>query len=285
MKQLQQLSKKGWQFVILTLLLSCIPYFFIVSEGDTGSNWTMLLMWMPALAGIIMRISYKEGLLKGMSWNPIKHFKWILIAAFVPLVIDITSILLTLLVDAGEVKGDFLTIEDGQITLRGIAMVLGAGAQPWYMLVPNFLMSYFIGAIMYSIAFAFGEEYGWRGYLQKEWASSNDKIFPFIVIGAIWGWWHLPGILLGHNYPDYPFLGGLILMPVLTLLFSIVFGFSFNKIKVIWIPVVFHGALNISSEVSNAALVEASINKPINDFIWTGLWAIAAFVIWKKYKT
>lgn len=284
MNRLQQLSKKGWQFVILTILLSSIPYFFIVSEGDPGSNWSMFLMWMPGLAGIIMRLSYKEGLFKGMSWNPIKHFKWILIAAFVPLLIDITSILLTVLAGAGDIKYDFLTIENGQITLRGIAMILGGGAQPWYMFIPNFLISYFIGALLYSLTFALGEEYGWRGYLQKEWASSNNKIFPFIVIGAIWGWWHLPGILLGHNYPDYPILGGLLLMPILTFLFSIVFGFTFNNTKVIWVAVVFHGALNISSEVSNTALIEESINKPMNDFIWTGLWAVAAFVIWKKYK-
>ena len=82
MKKLNQLSKKGWQFVALTILLSSIPYYFIISDGDTSSNWTMFLMWMPALAGIIMRLSYKEGLFKGMSWNPIKHFKWILIAAY-----------------------------------------------------------------------------------------------------------------------------------------------------------------------------------------------------------
>ena len=185
---------------------------------------------------------------------------------------------------AGELKADFITIVEGQITLRGVAMILGASAQPWYVLVPNFLLSYFIGALLYSLTFALGEEYGWRGYLQKEWASSNSELFGFVAIGAIWGWWHLPSILLGHNYPDYPILGGFILMPILTFLFSIVFGFAFNKTRVIWIPVVFHGALNISSEISNAGLIEESINKPINDFIWTSLWAAAAFVFWRKYR-
>jgi uncharacterized protein len=280
---LKQLSKKGWQFVMLTVLLSTIPYFFIINEGDAGSSWTMLLMWMPALAGIIMRLSYKEGLFKGINWNPLKNFHWLLLAAFVPFVIEILTILLSVQTGAAALKEEFISFENGLISLKGMALLFGTSSQPWYVFVPNYLLSYFVGTLFYSLAFAFGEEYGWRGYLQKEWATSN-KLFPFLVIGVIWGWWHLPGILLGHNYPDYPILGGLLLMPMVTILFSIVFGLAYNKARVIWIPVVFHGAVNISAEISNVGLIEASINKPMNDFIWTGLWAVAALVFWWKRK-
>lgn len=283
MNRLQQLSKKGWQFVILTILLSCIPYFFIISEEDPGSNWTMLLMWMPALAGIIMRLSYKEGLFKRMSWNPLKHFKWILIAAFVPFTIELITIVLSVATGAASIKEDFISIESGNVAIKGMALLFGASSQPWYVFIPNYLLSYFVGALFYSLAFALGEEYGWRGYLHKEWATSY-KLFPLLVIGVIWGWWHLPSVLLGHNYPDYPILGGLLLMPMVTILFSIVFGLGYNKTHVIWIPVVFHGAVNISAEISNVGLIEASINKPINDFIWTGLWAVAALIFWRKVR-
>ncbi|HNP17146.1 MAG TPA: CPBP family intramembrane metalloprotease [Fulvivirga sp.] len=282
-KSIKKLSKKGWQFVMLTVLLSSIPYFFIISEGNAGSDWTMLLMWMPALAGIIMRLSYKEGLFKGINWNPITHYKWILIAAFIPFTIEILSMALSVASGAALLKEGFITVHDGNISIKGMALLFGAASQPWYGFIPNFLLSYFVGALMYSLVFALGEEYGWRGYLQKEWVSSN-KLFPFIVIGAIWGWWHLPSILLGHNYPDYPILGGFILMPILTTLFSVVFGLTYSKTKVIWVPVMFHGALNISTEISNAGLIEASINKPLNDFIWSGLWMVAAIVFWKNRK-
>ena len=280
MNQLKQLSKKGWQFVALTLALSILPYIFIISEGDAGSNWTLLLMWVPGVAAIVMRIFYREGLFSGLSWNPIKGWQWILLAAFIPLIIEILTISLSVVSGAAVLQEGFISIENEGISLQGIAMIFGAAAQPWYAFVPNFILSFFVGVLFYSLAFALGEELGWRGYLQKEWAPANS-LFAFLAIGIIWGWWHLPGILLGHNYPDYPILGGLILMPIVTILFSIAFGVAFNKQRVIWVPVIFHGSVNISAELSNVGLVESSINQPVNDCIWTGLWLLATVVIWQ----
>ncbi len=281
MNRLKQLSKKGWQFVGMTIILSCIPYFFIIREGDTGSDWTLFLMWMPGLAGIIMRLIYKEGLFSGLVWNPLKGPTLILLAAFIPFFIEILTIGISVGLGAAEFKEGFFTIEKGEIAIKGIALLLGASSQAWYIFLPNFLLSYFTGVLLYSTIFALGEELGWRGYLHKEWAQGHT-LLPFLVIGGIWGWWHLPGILLGHNYPDYPLLGGFILMPLVTILFSVVFGVSFNQKRVIWIPVVFHGAVNISAEISSAGLLEASINRPVNDFIWTGLWGLTALAVWKN---
>lgn len=280
MNQLKQLSKKGWQFVGLTLALSSIPYFFIIREGDTGSNWTLLLMWMPGLAAIALRLFHREGLFSQLTWNPLKGWKWLLLAAFIPFAIEIATIVLTLGAGAARLKEGFLTIEQGEIAVQGIAMLFGTAAQPWYAFVPHFVLSYLVGVLFYSLFFALGEELGWRGYLQKEWAPGNS-LFAFLVIGVVWGWWHLPGILLGHNYPDYPLLGGLLLMPFVTILFSIAFGVAFNKKCLIWVPVIFHGAVNISAEISNVGLEETSINHAVNDFIWTGLWVLAALLIWK----
>lgn len=282
MNRLKQLSNKGWQFVGLTVALSVIPYFFIISEGGTGSNWTLLLMWMPGIAAIILRILHKEGLFSQLVWNPLKGWKWILLAAFIPFAIEIITILLSVGSGAATLKEDFITIENGKIAIKGIAMLFGASAQPWYAFLPNFILSYFVGMLFYSLFLALGEELGWRGYLQKEWTPSNS-LFNFVVIGVIWGWWHLPGILLGHNYPDYPILGGFVLMPIVTILFSIAFGVTFNKKRVIWVPVIFHGAVNISAEISNAGLIEASLNRPVVDFIWTGLWVLTTLVIWKTH--
>jgi membrane protease YdiL (CAAX protease family) len=283
MNKLKQLSNKGWQFVGLTVVLSAIPYFFIISGGDTGSSWTLFLMWMPGLAAIILRLIHKEGLFSNLVWNPLKGWKWILLAAFIPFVIEILTIVLSVLTGAAQLQEGFITMEDGQVALKGMAILSGASAQPWYVFIPNFILSYFVGMLLYSLFIAFGEELGWRGYLQKEWASTNS-LFGFLMIGVIWGWWHLPGILLGHNYPDYPILGGIVLMPMVTILFSIAFGVAFNKQRVIWVPVIFHGAVNISAEISNVGLVEETMNRPLNDVIWTGLWIVAAIAVWVKRR-
>ena len=168
MIKLNQLSKKGWQFVALTSTLSAIPYFFIIREGDPGSNWALLLMWTPGIAAIIMRLLHKDVLFSGLVWNPFKAWKWILWAAFIPFSIEILSIAISVLLGAAELKEGFLTIENGQIAIKGIAMVFGASAQPWFLFLPNFILSFFVGTLFYSLVFALGEELGWRGYLQKQ---------------------------------------------------------------------------------------------------------------------
>ncbi|ADR21095.1 peptidase [Marivirga tractuosa] len=280
---MKNLNNKGWQFVGLTILLSAIPYFFIISERNVDSSWTLLLMWMPALAGIIMRLVTREGLFKGLNWNPLRDWKLVLLAIFLPFTIEIISLLAILSLNAAELKGGFLLIEDGNITIRGTALLLGADFQPWFVFIPNYLLSYTVGVLFYSLMFAFGEEYGWRGYLQKQWAPNNKKLVGFIAIGTIWGLWHLPGILLGHNFPDYPILGGLILMPITCIGFSLVFGTTFNKNYVIWVPAILHGAVNISSEITSIALVENSIMNTLYDTIWLGLWVLTAIGFYWKY--
>lgn len=277
------LSKKGWQFITLVIILSIFPYYFIFKTGNSDSPWTMALMWTPAIAAILMRIIHKEGLFKGLVWNPLKDFKWLFIASFIPLLIEIASLTITVQFGAAELKSDFISLVDGNVSIKGVSLLFGAASQPWYLFILNYLLSFFVGTLLYSLFFAFGEEYGWRGYLQKEWAEKNN-LKGFIAIGIVWGLWHSPAILQGHNYPEYPILGAVILMPLLCTQFSIVFGLAFSRRQVIWIAVIFHGALNISSDVSNSALIQDTINRPANDMIWTALWFITAVILWTKLK-
>lgn len=283
---MEKLSKNGWLYVGLTYLLSAIPYYFIISNNETsefGGDWILPLMWIPALAAIIYRLVRKESIFKNIGWNPFKNFKWLLLAAFLPFLIEILTIILTITVGAAEYNEDYLIIStDGLYSVRGTALLLGAGDQPWFQLIPNYLLSYFVGTLFYSLVFALGEEYGWRGFLQKKWAANNEWV-GFIMIGIVWAYWHFPGILMGHNFPDYPILGGILLMPIMTIAFSFVFGLAYSKSGNIWVPVVFHGAINISNEVAGLTLVEESIYHPINDLVWHVLWVLLALVFIKKY--
>lgn len=280
---IKNFRSKGWQFVGLVVILSIIPYYFILKEGTSDSPFTLLLMWIPAISSVVLRLVHKEKLFKGIVWNPFKDFRWLLLAIFIPLIIEFLSLMVTYLLGAAELKPNLIIIEKGLISLKGVAMVFGAQPQPWYILVPHYLLSYFLGTVFYSLIFTLGEEYGWRGYLQKEW-SPNNNLNGFVAIGIVWGLWHLPAILQGHNYPEYPIIGAFILMPILCIIFSIVFGIVYNRKHVIWIAVAFHGALNISADVSNTAFIEESINRPINDVIWTSLWLITALIFWSKLK-
>jgi membrane protease YdiL (CAAX protease family) len=90
--------------------------------------------------------------------------------------------------------------------------------------------------------FAFGEEFGWRGFLLK--ALGNKKLLPVsLITGIVWGLWHFPLILIGHNYPQHP-VAGVGMMVVFCILLSPVMTYITLKSKSVIAAAVFHGTLN-----------------------------------------
>jgi membrane protease YdiL (CAAX protease family) len=107
----------------------------------------------------------------------------------------------------------------------------------WLILVLALISGTTVNAIL-----GFGEELGWRGFLQKElsvmgfWKSSA-------LIGFIWGVWHAPLILLGLNYPQHPQLG-VLLMIAWTMLLSPLFSYIRLKSRSVIAASIFHGTIN-----------------------------------------
>jgi uncharacterized protein len=88
------------------------------------------------------------------------------------------------------------------------------------------LQTVLVGPIL-GLIIGFGEEYGWRGYLQSELVRMG-RVRGMLVLGVIWGIWHAPVIAMGHNYPGYPVLGP-ILMIVVTIVMAFFFGYVVLK--------------------------------------------------------
>lgn len=98
------------------------------------------------------------------------------------------------------------------------------------------LIGPFLGLII-----SFGEEYGWRGYLQSA-LIPLGKIKGVLLVGIIWGIWHWPVILMGYNYPGHPILGSA-LMVLFTIALAFILAYSVFKGKGLWIAAFLH-ALN-----------------------------------------
>ena len=99
-----------------------------------------------------------------------------------------------------------------------------------------------IGVPLSGLAAVFGEEYGWRGFLQSE-LIHLGKIKAVLLIGIIWGIWHFPVILRGvHTYP--PTFWGLLLGLIFFILWGMVQGYAVIKTGSIWIAAFMHGVVN-----------------------------------------
>ena len=97
------------------------------------------------------------------------------------------------------------------------------------------------GATINALA-GFGEEVGWRGFLLKEFKEMHF-FKAALTIGFIWGIWHAPIILMGHNYPKHPQIG-VLMMIIYCILLTPIFQYITIKSKSVIAAAIAHGTHN-----------------------------------------
>ena len=93
-----------------------------------------------------------------------------------------------------------------------------------------------------GLVLAFGEEYGWRGFLQGQLIRLGKKR-GVLLVGLIWGAWHYPVIWMGHNYPGRP-VEGTLLMTLFCVLLAFVIGHAVLKTGSVWLAAFIHAIID-----------------------------------------
>lgn len=97
-------------------------------------------------------------------------------------------------------------------------------------LIPNFFLSF--------LAF-FGEEYGWRYFLQPILQKKFGMTKGLIILGFVWGVWHLP-LNLFYYSAEGTGLMSLVNQLFICITYSIMFGFAYSYSESIWTVVAIH---------------------------------------------
>lgn len=121
------------------------------------------------------------------------------------------------------------------------------------------LISGLLAGMTINAVFAFGEEIGWRGYL-VELFKGQGFIRTSVVTGAIWGLWHAPLILNGHNYPQHP-VAGVFMMVLMCILFTPILLYFRQKSGSVIVAAIMHGTFNGVVGLSNIFVL------PFNDLL------------------
>jgi membrane protease YdiL (CAAX protease family) len=127
--------------------------------------------------------------------------------------------------------------------------------------------------------FALGEEYGWRGLLWEE-VRPRGILAANLIIGAAWGLWHAPLILLGYNYPGHH-LAGVAMMVVFTTAFSFVLTAVRELTGSVLPAAAAHGAFNGVAVFVTLAIPGANplVGGPLG-LLGCGALALVAVVLW-----
>ncbi|HSP80057.1 MAG TPA: CPBP family intramembrane glutamic endopeptidase [Myxococcaceae bacterium] len=205
-------------------------------------------MMGPAIAAVLVqRVIHRQPLRAPLGLS-LRLQRWWLVAWLAPPLLALAALGTALLlpgVTLDPAMTDLFRRFEGSIPPEQLAemrrQVESLPVHPfWLALVQGLVAGPTVNAVV-----ALGEELGWRGFLHKElaplgfWRAS-------LLIGVIWGVWHAPLILQGHNYPTHPVLGAF-LMVLFCVLLAPLFGYVRVRTGSSVAAGVMHGSLNASS--------------------------------------
>ena len=244
--------RKAALFLVLTFLVSwTLAFAFFASGGRTYSaSWfvaAVLFMFTPMIAAIaVQKFFYREAVLGplGVSFRP---SRWMVIGWMFPALLAVAATGVSLLFPDIHFTRDPASANAFQFFGKALSQAQVGELKQQMAELP--LHPFFLCVLGGSIAgltinavAGFGEELGWRGLLQREWAGLGFWKSSW-CIGFVWGVWHTPFILHGYNYPGHP-IAGVVAMTIWTMLFSPLIAYVRIRSGSVIGAAIMHGALN-----------------------------------------
>ena len=234
---------------------ACEIYYRVIGASLIGDRLIgLVFMGGPALGAIA---ATRFVLRERISWpGPLFAFNaWLLAAIGLPFLfaacyVAISPLLpgLTHALDADSLGASILASIPVELHAVARAQMAEFGAMlPWVYLAQVVLGGLVAGLTVNAIT-AFGEEWGWRGFLHRAW-QSWDFWSRAAVIGVLWGLWHAPLILRGHNFPEHPQTGAAV-MVLFCLLWAPIFEHVRERAGCVLAAVLMHGMMNATAGAS-----------------------------------
>jgi membrane protease YdiL (CAAX protease family) len=264
-------------FIALTYGISwSLAGAFVFFGGRWFTSGSVILaviyMFVPMSVAFMLQRTMREPIRQPLGIS-FKLNRWFVLAWLLPVGLSLATFGISLVLPGIEYSPEMTgllerfrsVLPEGQLR----ALEANIGRFPlhafWLALVQGLVAGPTVNAIA-----GFGEEAGWRGFLEKEtrpigfWKQSA-------FIGLVWGLWHAPLILQGHNYPQHR-AAGVAMMTVFSLLWTPLFIYVRVKARSVIAAAVMHGSLNATAGLS-MMLVKGG-----ND-LTTGVTGLPGFVV------
>ena len=229
-------TRSPWKYFLLTFAYSWIIWIPSVLDGlgiDLPFNvadYSMVVVIIGAFAPLLAAITLigrKDGWvgIKALLARAIDfHIKpiYLVIAIGLPLVIHVISHYLSLAVGLDVAQ----TLFPAEISVSPVLLA-----------IPYFFLMLIIGGGQ--------EEFGWRGYAQEPLQEKIGVIPASLLIGAIWGLWHLPLWFMGGDlHSAYSFFAFVIMTTSISLIYAWLYNASGKKLVVV---LIFHAMNNTAA--------------------------------------
>jgi membrane protease YdiL (CAAX protease family) len=228
----------------------------------------------PAIAAFVVRKWITgEGFADAKLGLNLNKWPYYLVAWILPVVGVACIVVLAPLVGVG--KADF-SLTRGINYMAHLGVPASKLTHPWLYIALEPIKAILVAPIL------FGEEFGWRGYLQPR-LFPKQPVLSAVGTGIIWAYWHLPLNLRGGNFPDNPKLGAWLIYPVAAIFLSIIFGWLVLKTGSIWSSSLAHAATNAVGGTLSVILFGGGANFLFVSYAgilgWIPLGALSAWIV------
>jgi uncharacterized protein len=232
--QRSQARKWFCAFLLPVLVLSYSLQAWILSRTSTLTavaklSCTLILMWIPAAVAIALKLVAPRSFTSFELHPP--RARWWLASYLIPAAAGLCSYGLGWLTGLTAPAIPWNSIASSSLPSGGL------GLAAWLALHAT------VG-VAAGCVFALGEEIGWRGFLLPL-AIRAQLPGPFVLVGVIWGVWHLPLVVSGmYAGSDLPIVSVLSFLAATTL-GSVIYGWLRLASRSLWPAVMIHASHNV----------------------------------------
>lgn len=265
----------SWPLFLATLFLGNMDA--QTKQLTTQGLWAVA-MWGPGIAAILTTLFIAKVPFNSLGLNKLGPKQYYLWAWFLPVALTLLSGLFTILFGIGKIDLNFTMIR------TALASTPGGDAVPASVVVLSQSLLALTLAPFLNMLFTMGEELGWRGFLLP-------RLLPLgqwkavLWSGLIWGLWHAPVIVQGHNYPGYPILG-VFMMIIFCFLLGTIIAWLYINTKSPWVAALIHGAVNAIAGLP-VLFLAPGFNMAFGGTLaaptaWIGMALFIAWLVWTK---
>lgn len=293
-------------YLLVTFILTYGMEIFVIMPmvGSTDVNTAYMaqslissVMFFPATGALVTILITRDRLLGNLrlSLNLKGNLKYygLVWPGFVLLIFLGTALYFVIFPDNFDSEMGYVQVLlKAQAESAGIPAESVGAEQAKSLMVSQIAMGIVMSPLL-NLLTCLGEEWGWRGYLLPR-LQKQFKVVPALLIGGlIWGLWHAPLTVMGHNYgvgyPGYP-VTGILAMCVFCTVMGIILSYVTIKTKSCLPAVVGHGVLN---GLASSGVYFTSLEKPYNVFLGpssagliggAGFIALAAVLLYRLWK-
>ena len=256
MENKKQDLKRALVYVLITFVLTwvyCLLIVYPIANGEALSGIPSMVtqlavaaaMFFPAIGVLLTRLITKEGFRNAcLKPNLKNNLRFYLLAWFGPAILTFAGMGIYFLLFPDHLDLSFSYMKS---MMAAAGTPYEAQAVPMDLLMTIQCVQAVFLAPALNFVTCFGEEWGWRGYLLPKVSKHFSTIPTLLITGIIWGLWHAPMTIIGHNYGlgywGFPFTG-IAMMCVFCIVVGIFLSYVTLKTKSCIPAILAHGAIN-----------------------------------------